>query len=394
MMRYYFAPLEGITGYVYRSVHHKHFPGTDRYYMPFVAPNYTKHFKTREKQDVAPENNAGLTAVPQVLSNKADEALWAISELAELGYGEVNLNLGCPMPTVARKKKGSGLLKYTDELDAYLDGVFSGIEARPSDMPPVRISVKTRLGTDSTEEADALIRIYNRYPISELIVHPRCQKDLYRGIPDQEAFLRVFQNSVNPVVYNGDIKTPEDVKRICDACGEMIPGAGGTVSGADGEVPGAGGKVSGAGGEALGAGGKVSGAGGKVSGADGEALGADGKVSGAEKAVPGDQKVKVLESVMIGRGFLADPSLVRQCQGGGSITKEELSAFHDELYERFGETLPGTKVVLSHMKELWFYMGNLFEDGEKYLKEIRRAGNRAQYEAAVRVMLSVCSLKS
>ena len=282
----------------------------------------------------------------------ADEALWAISELAELGYGEVNLNLGCPMPTVARKKKGSGLLKYTDELDAYLDGVFSGIEARPSDMPPVRISVKTRLGTDSTEEADALIRIYNRYPISELIVHPRCQKDLYRGIPDQEAFLLVFQNSVNPVVYNGDIKTPEDVKRICDACGEMIPGAGGTVSGADGEVP------------------------------------------GAEKAVPGDQKVKVLESVMIGRGFLADPSLVRQCQGGGSITKEELSAFHDELYERFGETLPGTKVVLSHMKELWFYMGNLFEDGEKYLKEIRRAGNRAQYEAAVRVMLSVCSLKS
>ena len=154
------------------------------------------------------------------------------------------------------------------------------------------------------------------------------------------------------MVYNGDIKTPEDVKRIYDACGEMIPGAGGTVSGADGEVP------------------------------------------GAEKAVPGDQKVKVLESVMIGRGFLADPSLVRQCQGGGSITKEELSAFHDELYERFGETLPGTKVVLSHMKELWFYMGNLFEDGEKYLKEIRRAGNRAQYEAAVRVMLSVCSLKS
>ena len=124
------------------------------------------------------------------------------------------------------------------------------------------------------------------------------------------------------MVYNGDIKTPEDVKKICDACGNA------------------------------------------------------------------------LESVMIGRGFLADPSLVRQCQGGSRITKAELSAFHDELYDRFGETLPGTKVVLSHMKELWFYMGSLFEDGEKYLKEIRRAGNRAQYEAAVRVMLSVCSLKS
>jgi tRNA-dihydrouridine synthase len=329
-MQYYFAPLEGITGYVYRSVHHKYFQGTDRYYMPFVAPNYTKHFKTREKQDVAPENNEGLAAVPQVLSNKADEALWAVEELAGLGYEEVNLNLGCPMPTVARKKKGSGLLKYTDELDAYLDGVFSGMEARPSDRPPVRISVKTRLGTDSTEEAEELVRIYNRYPISELIVHPRCQKDLYRGTPDLEAFLLVWQKSTNPVVYNGDITVPADVERIAEMC------------------------------------------------------------AAAGHGLPAARK---LESVMIGRGFLADPSLVRQCRGGNKINAEELNAFHDELYSRFQETLPGTKVVLSHMKELWFYMGNLFVDGDKYMKDIRRANNRFQYEAAVRVLLSMGRMK-
>ena len=329
-MQYYFALLEGITGYVYRSVHHKYFPGTDRYYMPFVAPNYTKHFKTREKQDVAPENNEGLAAVPQVLSNKADEALWAVEELAGLGYEEVNLNLGCPMPTVARKKKGSGLLKYTDELDAYLDGVFSGMEARPSDRPPVRISVKTRLGTDSTEEAEELVRIYNRYPISELIVHPRCQKDLYRGTPDLEAFLLVWQKSTNPVVYNGDITVPADVERIAEMC------------------------------------------------------------AAAGHGLPAARK---LESVMIGRGFLADPSLVRQCRGGNKINAEELNAFHDELYSRFQETLPGTKVVLSHMKELWFYMGNLFVDGDKYMKDIRRANNRFQYEAAVRVLLSMGRMK-
>ena len=329
-MQYYFAPLEGITGYVYRSVHHKYFPGTDRYYMPFVAPNYTKHFKTREKQDVAPENNEGLAAVPQVLSNKADEALWAVEELAGLGYEEVNLNLGCPMPTVARKKKGSGLLKYTDELDAYLDGVFSGMEARPSDRPPVRISVKTRLGTDSTEEAEELVRIYNRYPISELIVHPRCQKDLYRGTPDLEAFLLVWQKSTNPVVYNGDITVPADVERIAEMC------------------------------------------------------------AAAGHGLPAARK---LESVMIGRGFLADPSLVRQCRGGNKINAEELNAFHDELYSRFQETIPGTKVVLSHMKELWFYMGNLFVDGDKYMKDIRRANNRFQYEAAVRVLLSMGRMK-
>lgn len=323
-MRYYFAPLEGITGYVYRNVHHEFFPGTDRYYMPFVAPNYTKHFKSREKEDISPEHNAGIPVVPQILSNKADEALWAIEELSDRGYEEINLNLGCPMPTVARKKKGSGLLRFTDELDAYLDGVFSGVAARSSDRAPVKISVKTRLGTDSTEEADALIRIYNQYPISELIIHPRSQKDLYRGVADRAAFLRVFQNSENPVVYNGDLKTPQDVLQISEEC---------------------------------------------------------------------SRTVKPLDAIMIGRGFLADPSLVRQCQGGSRISVQELSAFHDELYHRFTETLPGQAVVISHMKELWFYMGGLFPDGAKCLKEIRRANNRVQYEAAVRVLLSTCRIR-
>lgn len=319
-MKYYFAPLEGITGYVYRNAHHKFFPGTDRYYTPFVAPNYTKHFKTKEKRDVAPENNAGVPLVPQVLSNKADETLWAVEELAQLGYEEINLNLGCPMPTVARKKKGSGLLKFTDELDAYLDGVFEGIAHRS----PVRISVKTRLGTDSTQEAEALVHIYNRYPISELIVHPRSQKDLYKGIPDREAFLLVWQNSVNPIAYNGNLNCVEDVNEIAKVCSETG---------------------------------------------------------------------KQLECVMAGRGFLADPSLVRQCQGGELISARELEAFHAELYERLSETLPGSAVVLSHMKELWYYMGNLFPEGGKCLKEIRRAGNRVQYEAAVRVLLSSCRIE-
>ena len=323
-MEYYFAPLEGITGYVYRNAHHKFFPGTDRYYTPFVAPNYTMHFKAKEKKDVAPENNAGVPVVPQVLSNKADETLWAVEELAERGYSEVNLNLGCPMPTVARKKKGSGLLKFTDELDAYLDGVFEGVAKRPSERPPVRISVKTRLGTDSTQEAEALVRIYNRYPISELIVHPRSREDMYRGVPDREAFLLVLQNSTNPIVYNGNLCCTEDVGEIESVC---------------------------------------------------EAAG------------------KPIGSVMIGRGFLSDPSLVRQCKGGSLITPKELGEFHEELYRQLGETLPGSAVVLSHMKELWFYMGKLFPDGAKCLKEIRRAGSRVQYEAAVRVLLSSCRIE-
>lgn len=323
-MQYYFAPLEGITGYVYRTAHHEFFPGTDRYYIPFVAPNYTMHFKNKEKQDIDPVHNKGVMAVPQILSNKADETLWAVEEMAERGYEEINLNLGCPMPTVARKKKGSGLLKYTDELDAYLDGVFEGLGRRDPSRPAVRISVKTRLGTDSTDEAAGLVKIYNRYPLSELIVHPRSQKELYKGKADREAFLLALSESVNPVVYNGDLCTPQDVSDIAEVC----------------------------------------------------------KMAGKE-----------IGSVMIGRGLLADPSLVRQCQGGPKITAEELGRFHDELYRRFQETLPGDAVVLSHMKEQWFYLGNLFPDGAKCLKEIRRATKRPQYEAAVRVLLSTCRVK-
>ena len=323
-MQYYFAPLEGITGYVYRTMHHAFFPGVDRYYIPFAAPNYTKHFKNKEKQDMDPANNAGLHAVPQILSNKADETLWAIEEMADRGYEEINLNLGCPMPTVAKKKKGSGLLKYTDELDAYLNGVFEGLSKRDASSPDVKISIKTRLGTDTTEEAEGLVRIYNRYPLSELIVHPRSQKDLYRGKADREAFLLVLCESTNPVVYNGDLQTPQDVEEIAEICA---------------------------------------------------------------------REGRNMDSVMIGRGLLADPSLVRECRGGAKVTSQELGAFHDALYKRFQETLPGDSVVLSHMKELWFYMGNLFPDGGKCLKEIRRATRRAEYEAAVRVLLSSCEVK-
>ena len=305
-MQYYFAPLEGITGYVYRTTHHAFFPGVDRYYIPFAAPNYTKHFKNKEKHDMA------------------DETLWAIEEMADRGYEEINLNLGCPMPTVAKKKKGSGLLKYTDELDAYLNGVFEGLSRRDASRPNVKISIKTRLGTDTTEEAEGLVRIYNRYPLSELIVHPRSQKDLYRGKADREAFLLVLRESINPVVYNGDLQTPQDVEEIAEICA---------------------------------------------------------------------REGRNMDSVMIGRGLLADPSLVRECRGGAKVTSQELGAFHDALYKRFQETLPGDSVVLSHMKELWFYMGNLFPDGGKCLKEIRRATRRAEYEAAVRVLLSTCEVK-
>ena len=145
MMKYYFAPMEGLTGHIYRSVHHRHFPGLDRYYMPFIVPNISGTLKKKDREDLLPENNRGLFLVPQLLSNDAGESLKMIRLLMDYGYEEVNLNLGCPMPAITRKRRGSGLLAWPDQLAAYLDGVFEGAAGFG-----VRISVKTRLGMYSS----------------------------------------------------------------------------------------------------------------------------------------------------------------------------------------------------------------------------------------------------
>lgn len=196
----YFPPMEGITGYVYRVQHSRFFPGIDKYFTPFVVANYTGKLKHRERADIAPENNAGIPLVPQILGNKADEFIWAASEMKARGYAEVNLNLGCPVPTITKKRKGSGFLDYPEELDRFLDDVCEGLGPMG-----VCLSVKTRLGTDDFSRAGELIEIYNRYPLSELIIHARTQKDMYKNPPDLDVFAQVLEECKIPVCYNGNL---------------------------------------------------------------------------------------------------------------------------------------------------------------------------------------------
>lgn len=211
-MKFYFAPMEGSTGYVYRNVHHALFgEGIARYYAPFVVATYTKKLKTREKQDVLPENNAGIPLVPQILANDAAIFLYTARSMAALGYQEVNLNLGCPVGTVVSKHKGAGLLQFPDELDRFLDGIFNGL-AR--DAIPLRISVKTRLGFHAVSEADTLFEIFARYPIAELIVHARTRDEQYRGQPELPTFLRLCRSYKGPLCYNGNIASVRDVSRL------------------------------------------------------------------------------------------------------------------------------------------------------------------------------------
>ena len=142
-MRYYFAPMEGLTDSVYRRLHHKYFGGVDRYYMPFISPTIHRELTAREAREVPFADMEGFIAVPQIMTKVPEDFLWAASQCKDRGYDEVNLNLGCPSGTVAAKGKGSGMLRDPDSLDRFLDAIFTDA--------PLPISVKTRLGVEDPE---------------------------------------------------------------------------------------------------------------------------------------------------------------------------------------------------------------------------------------------------
>ena len=176
-MKYFFAPLEGITGYIYRQAHHAFYPGIDRYYTPFIVPKEKKYLSTKERNDVLPEHNQGVYVIPQIMTNKSAEFLRIAQRLyTEFGYTEVNLNLGCPSKTVVSKGRGSGFLFYPDQLKIFLEEVLNGLE--PDHM---KLSIKTRIGKNDPEEFSRLLEIFRQFPLSELIIHPRIQKDFYKN---------------------------------------------------------------------------------------------------------------------------------------------------------------------------------------------------------------------
>lgn len=299
-MRYYVAPMEGITTWLFRGLHHRLFGGADRYYMPFFSPAAEHRMTARELRDLSPEHNEGVPAVPQVMTRKAEDFLWAAGELAAMGYREINLNLGCPSGTVAAKGKGAGFLARPEELDAFLDRVFTA-------APDIRISVKTRLGIRQPEEFQRLLEIYNRYPLAELTIHPRVQKDFYKYPVRREAFAAALEHSRNPVCYNGDLMTAED----CAAFARRFPS---------------------------------------------------------------------VEAVMLGRGVIADPALLRKLSHGGPAGREELRTFTDALYQGYRHSY-GDGPAAQRMKELWFYLLGLFADADRYAKKMRRLSSPREYEA-------------
>ena len=204
------APMEGLTGHVFRRVHTECFGALDRYYTPFLAPPHVgSAFGKKAAAEIDPENNRGLNVVPQLLTKDAEAFVWAAQLLAEMGYSEVNLNLGCPSGTVVAKGKGSGFLRNLEELDAFLDRICA--------ESPLPVSVKTRIGVADDAEYEAILAMYLKHPLAEFIVHPRVQKDRYQGAPRQEAYGKTLAVVPFPVAYNGDIFGVDDFEALVAA---------------------------------------------------------------------------------------------------------------------------------------------------------------------------------
>lgn len=211
-MKYYFAPLEGITDSIYRKLHCKYFSGIDRYYTPFFSPTVHRELTNREQRELPMADTLPVEVIPQILTKNSEDFLWMAEQCARRGYREVNLNVGCPSGTVTAKGKGAGMLQELDALDRFLEEIFH--------FAPLEISVKTRLGVTSADEFPAILEIYNRYPIKELTIHPRVRKAFYGGEVDMQAFGYAFANSKAPLCYNGDLCSRKDIASVA----EKFPG--------------------------------------------------------------------------------------------------------------------------------------------------------------------------
>ena len=213
-VKYYMAPLESVTTWIYRKAHAKIYGRLDKYFIPFLEPHEKRDFKTRELQEILPEHNENIYAVPQILTNRSEGFIKLAKALKDWGYEEVNLNLGCPSKTVVTKGKGSGFLAKPEELERFLTEIFDALSGE------VKISVKTRIGKEDPEEFPALLELFNKYPMEELIIHPRVQKDGYGNVPRLELYELAEKQSVNPLCYNGDLYTREQIRNFA----ERFPG--------------------------------------------------------------------------------------------------------------------------------------------------------------------------
>jgi len=199
--------MRGLTEFVYRNAFSRHFEGIDVAVSPFITTVSGK-ISNKHIKDVLPQNNQGLPLIPQLLSKDPLGFINMAHKLFELGYQEINWNLGCPYSMVANKMRGSGFLPHPDKIDQFLSTVLEKI--------PNRLSIKMRLGRFNDDEIFSIIPVLNAYPLSALIIHPRTGVQMYKGVPNLNKFEKCLPLSRHHVIYNGDIRSPKDYHTICE----------------------------------------------------------------------------------------------------------------------------------------------------------------------------------
>lgn len=314
-MRFYLAPMEGITGYIYRQAYNSCFKPMDRYFTPFLAPKHKSGFSSKELNDILPEHNQGMDVIPQILTSSSEDFLDTAIRLKEYGYKEVNLNLGCPSGTVAAKGKGAGFLKDTEKLARFLGEVSEGMEREN-----LHFSIKTRLGVESEEEFGVLLELYNQYPLTELIIHPRVLKDFYKYNVRIHAFKEGFEKSRHSVCYNGDIFRKKDYDRLKQEYPDL------------------------------------------------------------EKVMMGRG---IMMNPFLTEEIADELPEKKVEKMSGAQKAERLEKFHRLLCDGYTHVMSGDRPVLFKMKELWGFLILSCPEEEKFMKKIRKAQRLTEYEAVV-----------
>ena len=286
----------------------------DRYFTPFIA---NKKMSNGEIRDLLPEYNEGMHVVPQILTNRSEDFLAVAKEIAQYGYDTVNLNVGCPSGTVVAKGRGAGLLAEPEVLDHFLYEIFEGYAGK--------ISIKTRIGMEDENEWQDILAVYEKYPLEELIIHPRVRKDFYKGKPRLDAFSYAMEESGHRLCYNGDICSAEDLQDRKECFPDLD------------------------------------------------------RVMLGRGLLCNPFLIEMSKTADdVGRKTADDAAHDHMQE-----KKDRLYAFHQEILEGYIQIMSGDRNVLFRMKELWFYLGDCFTNADKYLKKIKKSERLVAYQAAV-----------
>ncbi|NNJ70978.1 MAG: tRNA-dihydrouridine synthase family protein [Kiritimatiellales bacterium] len=315
------APMRGITTMHYRKAFVRHFKGLDLEMAPFISTVSAERINPKLLKDVLPENNSGLPLIPQLIGNNPDDFVQMAIALHDLGYEEVNWNLGCPHKPIRKKRRGSGLLPHPELVDSILDQIC--------DRSPCRISIKVRLGVSDKSELLKLIPVLNRYPLSEVIIHPRTAEQMYDGTADLNAFEEALKILQLPVCYNGDINNRaffQMVESRFPEVGRFMLGRGLLAN------------------------------------------------------------PFLCEEIKVGTAGTA----VRSGAGTHRPTNpiERITAFHADVVSSYEAVLHGDHPVLGKMKEFWTYQATHLSNGRPMFKKLKKAQRLSTYKAIVSEFLA------